>query len=96
MNNLTITSQLYQEDNRIHGYFLVGTVERKNNVETLYESDTSLVSMLKLSSMYQFRKILQDAGATVVANNRTCFPTQDLADAVIPKLTALINENMLY
>lgn len=99
MNNLVITSKLYEENGRTHGWYLQGEILRKNknnDVESLYDCDSSLLSMLHLSSMHEYRKILQDGGATVVANNKTCFPTQESANAVIPKLTPLINENMLY
>jgi len=92
----TITAVLYQVGTVEYGWQLVGTIPREATIDSVYESDESLLSMLKIGSLHEYRLMLEDAGATVVQNNITCFPTQTSAESVISKLTSLVNKEMLY
>lgn len=94
--NFTITSSLYQVGTVEYGWQLIGNVSRDIGITSIYESDYSLLSMLTIGTMYEYRLLLQNAGATVIEDNRTCFPTKIAADAIIPQLTLLLNRDMLY
>jgi len=92
-----IDVDLNRDESRIFGWYLYARIERDGNTEVTsrYCSDSQIVVIL-IPGIREYRKLLKDNGANVLANDRTCFSDEHTARSLIPILEKLINRDMLF
>jgi hypothetical protein len=80
---------LNEDKDTTYGWYLYGYIVQEKGVISKYSTDTALVNILNIG-LKEYRSILEEHGAVILANGRTCFPKREMAQSVIPIIERLI------
>lgn len=92
---LIINVQENKDKDKTYGWYIYGYIIRDDNTTSEYKTDLALLNMLNLVNIEEYRNILNSFGDTILANGRSSFKTKIIAQTAIPKITSLINNNMI-
>lgn len=86
--------ELNKDEDTNYGWYLYGYTVREKGVISKYSTDTALVNILNIG-LKEYRSILEEHGAVILANGRTCFPMKEMAQSVVPIIERLINYEII-